>query len=98
MPCKVDDLLETVVSLSETRKKARSKAQTRIETALIAISSHAKAIDVLIQQQPDITAVVWGAFRFLLGVCEQCHTYSGRGGYSRIQRLTEELNRLRQKK
>ncbi|KAG4416219.1 hypothetical protein IFR04_010622 [Cadophora malorum] len=60
MPCKVDDLLETVVSLSETRKKARSTAQTRIETALIAISSHAKAIDVLVQQQPDITAVVAG--------------------------------------
>ncbi|PVH76933.1 hypothetical protein DL98DRAFT_280469 [Cadophora sp. DSE1049] len=67
-PCKVEDLLKTVVSLDETRKKNRSAAQSRIETALIAINSHAKAIDVLIQQQPDITAVVWGAFRFLIGV------------------------------
>ncbi|KAK0129464.1 hypothetical protein ONS96_000035 [Cadophora gregata f. sp. sojae] len=68
MPCKLEDLLKTVVSLTETHKKNRTVAQSRIETALIAISSHAKAIDVLIQQQPDITAVVWGAFRFLIGI------------------------------
>ncbi|KAG4444114.1 hypothetical protein IFR05_000343 [Cadophora sp. M221] len=68
VPCKFEDLLNTVVSLNEARKQGRSTATARIETALIAINSHAKAVDVLIQQQPDITAVVWGAFRFLLGI------------------------------
>ncbi|KAL5328115.1 hypothetical protein ACEPPN_005823 [Leptodophora sp. 'Broadleaf-Isolate-01'] len=68
VPCKFEDLLKTVVSLNEARKQSRSTATTRIETALIAINSHANAVDVLIQQQPDITAVVWGAFRFLIGI------------------------------
>lgn len=71
MPCNIDDLLNTVVHLNEARIKNRSVAQTRIETALTAVNSHAKAIDVHIQQQPDITAVVWGAFRFLIGVCKE---------------------------
>ncbi|KAL2064379.1 hypothetical protein VTL71DRAFT_4873 [Oculimacula yallundae] len=69
--CRLEDLLKTVVSLSDKRKTSQSVARSRIETALVAINSHAKAIDVLIQQQPDITAIVWGAFRFLLGVASK---------------------------
>jgi hypothetical protein len=66
--CTLDDLLKEVVEISSVSNRRRSKAQTKLEHALTAINQHAKVIDVLIQQQPDITALVWGAIRFLIGV------------------------------
>ncbi len=32
------------------------------------INKYAKVVDVFIQQQPDITAIVWGTVRFLIQV------------------------------
>ena len=66
----MDDLLKEVLDISVATNKRRSKAQTKLEEALTAINQHAQVIDVLIQQQPDITALVWGAIRFLIGVCK----------------------------
>jgi hypothetical protein len=57
------------VEISAVISKRHSKGQTKLEHALTAINQHAQVIDVLIQQQPDITALVWGAIRFLIGVC-----------------------------
>jgi ABC-type transporter Mla subunit MlaD len=67
-PCTLEDLLLDVTKLQKKRNKDRSDAQRRIDTVITAINQHAQVIDVLIQQQPDITAVVWGAIRFLIGV------------------------------
>jgi hypothetical protein len=71
----LDDLLKEVLDISVATNKRRSKAQTKLEEALTAINQHAQVIDVLIQQQPDITALVWGAIRFLIGVCAKVALY-----------------------
>ena len=71
----MDDLLKEVLDISVATNKRRSKAQTKLEEALKAINQHAQVIDVLIQQQPDITALVWGAIRFLIGVCAKAVLY-----------------------
>jgi len=68
-PCALEDLLLDVTKLQEQRNKDRSDAQRRIDTVITSINQHAQVIDVLIQQQPEITAVLWGAIRFLIGVC-----------------------------
>ena len=68
-PCTLGDLLKQADVLRDKNNKQRSAAQKQIESLLTTINQHAKVIDVLIQQQPDITALVWGAFRFLIGVC-----------------------------
>jgi hypothetical protein len=69
LPCTLDDLLKDAIRLKESCANHRSPAQKRIKDVLTSINNNAQVIDVLIQQQPDITAVVWGAFRFLIGVC-----------------------------
>jgi ElaB/YqjD/DUF883 family membrane-anchored ribosome-binding protein len=68
-PCNLNDLLEDVAKLHDSKVKARSQAHQRIDSVVTALNTHAQVIDVFIQQQPDITAVVWGAVRFLIGVC-----------------------------
>ncbi|KAH6684704.1 hypothetical protein B0J14DRAFT_573414 [Halenospora varia] len=67
-PCKLEDLLATAGELQKERDGKRSRTRLRVERVIKTINEHSKVIDVLIQQQPDITAVVWGAFRFLIGV------------------------------
>jgi hypothetical protein len=67
-PCNLEDLLEDAAKVQESWKKHRSDAHEQIDTVITAINQHAQVIDVLIQQQPDITAIVWGAIRFLIGV------------------------------
>jgi hypothetical protein len=69
LPCTLDKLLRDAVKLKDSCANQRSPAQKRIEDVLTTINTNAQVIDVIIQQQPDITAVVWGAFRFLIGVC-----------------------------
>jgi hypothetical protein len=73
--CTLEDLLKEVVAIKINRDKRRSATQTKLEHALTAINQHAQVIDVLIQQQPDITALVWGAIRFLIGVCFKWRKY-----------------------
>jgi hypothetical protein len=68
-PCTLEELLQDVTKLQESWKNDRSDTQRRIDTVITSINQHAQVIDVLIQQQPDITSVVWGAIRFLIGVC-----------------------------
>jgi hypothetical protein len=69
LPCTLDDLLQDAIRLKESCANHRSPAQKWIEDVLTSINNNAQVIDVLIQQQPDITAIVWGAFRLLIGVC-----------------------------
>jgi hypothetical protein len=69
LPCTLDDLLKDAIRLKESCVNHRSPAQKWVEDVLTSINTNAQVIDVLIQQQPDITAVLWGAFRFLIGVC-----------------------------
>ncbi len=68
-PCTLQELLQDITKLQESWKKDCSDTQRRIDTVITTINQHAQVIDVLIQQQPDITSVVWGAIRFLVGVC-----------------------------
>lgn len=46
----------------------KSEARKKVEGALTVISEYSMVVDVLIQHHPDITALVWGSFRFLLMV------------------------------
>lgn len=68
-PCDLNNLLDGVAKLQANRNKDRSEAHRRIDSVITALNQHAQVIDVFIQQPPDITAVVWGAVRFLIGVC-----------------------------
>lgn len=65
--CTLDDLLSQVDKYKK-RKLQRSTTLNHIENIITTLDQHAKVVDVLIQQQPDITAIVWGAVRFLIGV------------------------------
>jgi len=67
-PCTLADLLAQVHDNHETCVKERLPAQIHVQNILTTINEHARVIDILIQQQPDITSIVWGAFRFLIGV------------------------------
>jgi hypothetical protein len=66
--CKLEELLGEASKLQQSNAGQRSVAQQRIEDVITAINQHARVIDVLIQQQPDITSIIWGAFRCLIGV------------------------------
>ncbi|PMD60732.1 uncharacterized protein K444DRAFT_388061 [Hyaloscypha bicolor E] len=67
-PCTLEDLLQEVTKLQESWNNDRSDAQRRVDTVITTIDQHARVIDVLIKQQPDITSLVWGAIRFLIGI------------------------------
>jgi hypothetical protein len=60
--------LYEIEKVQKSRNREQSALWKRVSEGLLAINEHAKAIDVLIQQQPDITALVWGATRFLIAV------------------------------
>jgi len=66
--CTLEELLEEVRNIEAQCTGQQSTRRRRVEGLLVTINEHARVIDVLIQQQPDITAVVWGAVRFLIGV------------------------------
>ncbi len=61
--CLLASLLTTVDH--EKSKKGPIQVFNRLTKT---INKYAKVVDVFIQQQPDITAVVWGTVRFLIQV------------------------------
>jgi hypothetical protein len=72
----IQDLFETSIQANsqyENTKKGRSRIFIRMANI---VNKYSKAVDVFIQQQPDITAVVWGSVRFLIQV--RCGSQGGK--------------------
>jgi len=66
--CSLDDLcLATEAAKAKCTREAGT-LRARLDQILVTVYEYSKAVDVIIQQQPDITAVVWGAMRFLIQV------------------------------
>jgi hypothetical protein len=64
-------LQQLIVATQEAVKKCKAKKwnlQKSFERILSSLDRYATAIDVLIQQHPDTTALVWGAIRMLITV------------------------------
>jgi hypothetical protein len=66
--CKFGELLDDVINAKQKCDDSRSGFQEKLEGLINAIQPYAPVIDVLIQQQPNITSIVWDGLRFLLGV------------------------------
>ena len=50
------------------RDSKRSKFRSYMETLLTTFNQYARAIDVLIEHHPEITALVWGTMRMMITV------------------------------
>ncbi len=64
-----------LVSMLETARQAkslsdarRSDFQQKAESFMTVFNRYAACVDVMIQQSPETTAIVWGSIRFLMGV------------------------------
>ena len=64
-------LAQLVKATEEAHRVCYSKQTpgiARFQQILLAINKHALVADVLIQHQPQVTALVWGSIRFLIQV------------------------------
>ncbi|CZR69763.1 uncharacterized protein PAC_19663 [Phialocephala subalpina] len=66
--CTLAELFEAVDAAKEKSRASESRWRAKIDEALDRFQLYAPAVDVLIQQQPNITSIVWGSFRLLLHV------------------------------
>lgn len=73
LACTAKDLVTTVHEIKDRLSTsgpggAGGKWSTRLNQLLSLVDSYAVIGDVLIQHQPHTTALVWGAFRFIVKV------------------------------
>ena len=66
--CTLNDLLKETEAAKEKYFGEMGPFRKKIESILATIEQYAHVIDVLIQHHPDITALVWGSMRGLIGV------------------------------
>jgi hypothetical protein len=67
--CSIDELHSTMEGLRiQCAKENRGRAQKWLEGLAKSAQRYAPALDVIAQSQPDVTAVIWGALRFLIVV------------------------------
>jgi hypothetical protein len=52
----------------EKRRWMGGAVKTKVDAVFLALNRYARVGDIMIQQQPEYTALVWGAFRGLLMV------------------------------
>jgi hypothetical protein len=68
--CGVRDLVAAAASLQDQSPCNTRKGpwRERLERIIQAANKYAAVVDVMVQHQPHITALVWGAIRLLIGV------------------------------
>jgi hypothetical protein len=66
--CTFDALHQAAIDAKETCHSSRGTFQKKLEAFLDWVEPYVPVGDVLIQQQPNITAIVWGGLRFLIRV------------------------------
>jgi hypothetical protein len=49
-------------------ERSKSGVQKKLEQIVSTLNRYARAVDVLIQQHPDTTAIAWGIIRMLVTV------------------------------
>ena len=67
--------MTTLVSMLDSARQAKSLSdarksgfQQKAESFMTVFNRYAACVDVMIQQSPETTAIVWGSIRFLMGV------------------------------
>jgi hypothetical protein len=69
------ELIKAVHAAKEKSRASESVWRGKIGDAMDQFEHYAPAVDVLIQQQPHITSIVWGSLRLLLHV-RKAHTFT----------------------
>ena len=64
----LDELLKETEAAKDKCLGKPGPFRKKLESILTTIEQYAQVIDVLIQHHPDITALVWGSLRGLIGV------------------------------
>ena len=64
----INDLLKATEAAKEQCLADRGPFRKKLESILKTFDQYAPVIDVMIEHQPHITALVWGSIRGLLGV------------------------------
>jgi hypothetical protein len=69
--CTFDALRKAAIDAKEKCDASRGAFQRKLEKFIDWIQPYTPVADVLIQQQPNVTTIVWGGLRFLLGVRQE---------------------------
>lgn len=64
----IEQILESARKAKSVSDKQRGTFQQKAETILAVFHKYAICFDVMIQQSPEVTSIVWGSVRFLMGV------------------------------
>lgn len=56
---------EDAKSLRDARRTAFASS---MERGLLTVDQYAKAVDVMVQHQPEVTAIIWGSVRAMITV------------------------------
>jgi len=66
--CTLNELFDAIDGARQKSRESRSSWKGKLDDGLERFAKYAPAIDVFIQQQPNITSVVWGSCRLILRV------------------------------
>ncbi|MCJ1284702.1 hypothetical protein MMC26_004038 [Xylographa opegraphella] len=66
--CNIHDLLDSALEAQRKCSASRRSIRNFLEAVVKAANRYAPVIDVLVQPQPDIVALVWGAIRLLINI------------------------------
>ncbi|MCJ1419054.1 hypothetical protein MMC32_005405 [Xylographa parallela] len=66
--CNIRDLLDSAQEAERKCSASRGSIRSFLEAVVKAANRYAAVVDVLVQQQPDIVALVWGAVRLLVNI------------------------------
>ena len=69
--CNIQDLLSATISARAECDGKRTGFQRKLEIIISSLQQYSPIINVLTQQDTDITVIVWGALRLLIGVSAQ---------------------------
>lgn len=66
------DLLRGVTEAREIAERKRFKYSGTIQKILKTVNEYAIVGDIMVQSNPEVTSLAWGAFRFILQVFAPC--------------------------
>jgi len=68
MSCSLTEVLQAARDAKDKCDRGRSTFRAKMEALLLIFSEYCVTIDIMVEHQPHITALVWGAIRFLISV------------------------------
>lgn len=64
-----EDIIEELESAKRLGEASHSGFRGKLKTLLLMFNDYAKPIDIMVQHQPHVTALVWGSLRALMHAC-----------------------------